>query len=58
MSKNAEPRGRDKKAIEKVANDSKVAMVASEPGKNNCGKTNTAKIGINIKIEKFDCGTY
>ncbi|WP_340696514.1 hypothetical protein [Flavobacterium gyeonganense] len=44
MSKKADPNGRDKNAMEKVAKDSKVAMVASEPGKNNCGKTNTAAL--------------
>ena len=42
--KTAEPIGLAKKAIEKVANDSMVEVVGSEPGKNNCGKTKTAAL--------------
>ncbi len=42
--KKAEPNGLDKKAMEKVAKDSKVELVLSAPGKNNCGKTNTAAL--------------
>jgi hypothetical protein len=30
--------------MEKVASDSNVAIVLSDPGKNNCGKTNTAAL--------------
>ena len=42
--KTAEPIGLAKNAIEKVAKDSMVEVVGSEPGKNNCGKTKTAAL--------------
>ena len=36
--------GLAKKAIEKVAKDTMVEVVGSEPGKNNCGNTKTAAL--------------
>ena len=38
------PTGRAKNAIENVAKDCSVAVVASALGKNNCGKTRTAAV--------------
>ncbi|MCY1309090.1 hypothetical protein D9M70_591500 [compost metagenome] len=38
------PKGRAKKAIEKVAKDCSIAEVGSAVGKNRCGKTSTAAV--------------
>ena len=38
------PKGRAKKAIEKVAKEASSAVVASEAGKNRVGKTSTAAV--------------
>ncbi|MNY73029.1 hypothetical protein D3C86_2117080 [compost metagenome] len=40
----AEPTGRAKKAMAKVASDCKVAAAASPAGKNSLGKTSTAAV--------------
>jgi len=42
--KKAEPKGRAKKATEKVARDWSIAVVGFELGKNKLGKTRTAAL--------------
>jgi len=42
--KRAEPSGRARKAMPKVASDASVAVAGSEAGKNRAGKTSTAAV--------------
>ncbi|MNC62311.1 hypothetical protein D3C75_1123230 [compost metagenome] len=42
--KTTAPTGRAKKAMEKVAKDDSMAVVASSPGKNRAGNTSTAAV--------------